>query len=255
MENKKRVKYEKNPLVEVIFQLRFPTILSINKIQPADYQERVRTRYPFFQDNTEQQNEVIIGPNGPQQIKTSQNKNYSFISANNKYKINLTSTFIAVSTLSYTQWEDFIKEIEYAIVPFEEIYKPSFYIRVGLRYVDVISRSKLGLNDKKWSELIQPQVLGIVTDEIEDGVNSYLMETDFKCKDGTNAKHHFELVNTEGSNEVSFLIDSDYFSIGTIKIDDVKNISEKLHINSGNFLAKTIKSELEVAMEPVNIES
>lgn len=254
MENRKRVRYEKSPLVEVIFQLRFPTILSINKTQPADYQDRVRERYPFFQENIEQQGEVVIGPNGPQQIKTSQNKNYSFISADNKYKINLTSTFIAVSTLSYTQWEDFIKEIEYAITPFEEIYKPSFYIRVGLRYVDVISRSELGLNDKKWTELIQPHILGIVTDEIEDGINSYLMETDFKCGDGTNAKHHFELVNAEGNSEVSFLIDSDYFSLGTINTDDVKTISEKLHVNSGNFLASAITSELEAAMMPVSIE-
>ena len=43
----KRVKYNRCPLVEVIFQLRFPTILSINSKQPADFQEKIRKEYPF----------------------------------------------------------------------------------------------------------------------------------------------------------------------------------------------------------------
>ena len=37
-----RTHYEKAPLHEVICQLRFPTILSINSKEPADFQELIR---------------------------------------------------------------------------------------------------------------------------------------------------------------------------------------------------------------------
>lgn len=37
-----RTHYEKTLAHEVICQLRFPTILSINNVEPADFQERIR---------------------------------------------------------------------------------------------------------------------------------------------------------------------------------------------------------------------
>ena len=102
----KRVRYQKSPLIEVIFQLRFPTILSINAKQPTEFQDRIRERYPFYQEGDEQQDEMVIGPDGnPVQIKTNTSKNYAFISTDESYKINLTSSFISISTLRYTQWE------------------------------------------------------------------------------------------------------------------------------------------------------
>lgn len=56
----KRVKYNRCPLVEVIFQLRFPTILSINSKQPADFQEKIRKEYPFYDEGIEEQNELLM---------------------------------------------------------------------------------------------------------------------------------------------------------------------------------------------------
>lgn len=140
MQEYKRVKYNKSPLVEVIFQLRFPTILSINSKQPVDFQEKIRECYPLYQEEIEQQNELFIAPDGnPAQIRQSQNKNYSFISADGLFKVNLTSSFIAISTMGYTQWEDFTRHIEFVVPLFEEEYRPAFYTRVGLRYVDAIT--------------------------------------------------------------------------------------------------------------------
>ena len=53
----KRAKYKNCPLVEVIFQLRFPTILSINTKQPAEFQEKIRIDYPYYDEGIEEQNE------------------------------------------------------------------------------------------------------------------------------------------------------------------------------------------------------
>lgn len=42
----RRYAYGKSQLIEVICQLRFPTILSIDTREPADFQETVRAAFP-----------------------------------------------------------------------------------------------------------------------------------------------------------------------------------------------------------------
>ena len=123
----KRVKYKNCPLVEVIFQLRFPTILSINTKQPAEFQEKIRRDYPYYDEGIEEQNELLLNANGKAaQVKTNQNKNYSFISIDETYKVNLTSTFIAISTRKYTQWEEFSVKVEQVVKAFQEVYEVPF---------------------------------------------------------------------------------------------------------------------------------
>ncbi len=251
-----RVRYEKSPLVEVIFQLRFPTILSINSNQPVDFQERIRARFPYFEEQIEEQNDLLINPKikATTLRKTGENKNYAFISEDNHTKINLTPSFIAISTLSYIQWEDFKKNIEFAIPVFEEIYKPAFYTRVGLRYMDVITRSRLNLEEKAWTELMKPHVLGMITAEHEAGVKSYLSETEYETKEsGVISKAHFEFVHVNDMPELSLLIDCDYYYLGIVRADAMRDMSEKLHNASSQFIQTAITTELHEAMQPTEI--
>ena len=44
----RRYAYGKSQLIEVISQLRFPTILSIDTREPADFQETVRAAFPRY---------------------------------------------------------------------------------------------------------------------------------------------------------------------------------------------------------------
>ena len=41
-----RTQYRNTPTHEAICQLRFPTILSINATEPADFQEAIRADFP-----------------------------------------------------------------------------------------------------------------------------------------------------------------------------------------------------------------
>ena len=54
-----RVIYQRNPLLEVICQLRFPSILRIDSEAPAVFQERVRKEYPMYQEAL--RHELFIG--------------------------------------------------------------------------------------------------------------------------------------------------------------------------------------------------
>ena len=47
--NEERMIYAKRQLVEVICQLRFPEILSIDASEPAAFQDRIRREYPQYE--------------------------------------------------------------------------------------------------------------------------------------------------------------------------------------------------------------
>ena len=46
--------YQKNQLMEVVCQLRFPTILSIGTKEPAEFQDEIRDVFPRYEVRQEQ---------------------------------------------------------------------------------------------------------------------------------------------------------------------------------------------------------
>jgi len=146
-----RVIYKKNPLIQVVCQLRFPRILRINEKPPADFQERIRDKYPLYQVAVEQQQQFSVDmgapetPPTPKILQSEAINNYTFSSFDEKWHINLTSTFLALSTTRYERWESFTENLKVPLSALIDIYKPAFFERVGLRYVDAFTRSKLNL--------------------------------------------------------------------------------------------------------------
>ena len=133
-----RCQYARSPLVEVICQLRFPTILNIGAKDPAEFQEAVRHDFPRYMARQEQlPPKVKPGPT-PALEPQAPITNYNFVSADGKWKLNLTSSFIALSTLRYQRWEDFAARLDKPLAQFIQIYQPAFFERIGLRYVNCL---------------------------------------------------------------------------------------------------------------------
>jgi uncharacterized protein (TIGR04255 family) len=255
MKSAKRYRYAKCPLIQVIFQLRFPTILliSTNQATLASFQETIRDEYPGFDEALEMQNQVIIMPDGKaNKITNNETKNYSFISVDGNWKINLTNSFISLSTVSYSHWEDFIERVKKMASNFERVYDPSFYSRVGLRYVDGIRRIVLGLEGCPWSALLEPHVLGCIEDEKR--LKKYSMDAEYTVE-SSNAfvRTHFALGQIEGFDENAFILDCDYFQQGRIEKAGYLDISKGLHDESVRVFHAAIKRKLHQAMEPTEI--
>lgn len=246
----KRVKYKKSALREVIFQVRFPSILKISAEEPSAFQELIRAKYPLYTDN---RNDTIVNVNGQEQT-VSRVHNHQFVSADGLSKVNLTNSFVAVSTLAYDRWELFKEECERVLNLFGQVYNPTVVLRVGLRYKDVITRSKWGLDAVSWSELINEKELGIMSDFSEEKVNIYALDFEMVADDNVVEHRHFELIRENTSpNEKSFLIDCDYYSQGILRLDGVMVIAEQLHDHSSNFIRSVISDRLNDAMEPESI--
>ena len=156
--------YRNNPLIEVIIQFRFPKLLTLVSNDPIDFQESIRDEFPYYQLTIENQQEISLSVNDNNPVASinqrALEKNHSFVSSDGQYKINLTSSFISISTVNYTKWEDMKGRFSNPLEAFESIYKPQFYERIGLRYIDAYSRAKLHLEGTMWRDLIESNWLG-----------------------------------------------------------------------------------------------
>lgn len=247
------IKYRKSPLINVIFQLRFPTILKIISKSPDEFQDNIKDLYPYCDQILEPASGFYI-PDG-RQISATQQYNYEFSSPNHPYRINLTSNFIALSTRNYTSWEDFRNEIAYMVNAFDSLYNPGFYMRCGLRYQNILTRSYLSLESSKWSELVNPQLLGVIADESIGEPQTYMSDAEFKKDDGFSVKTHFEIGHVNGNDEISLLMDFDHFKTASINPADIFSIAENLHEQSSVFFQNAITVKLHNAMEPNSIHT
>ena len=158
-----RYQYARAPLVEVICQLRFPTILSIGAKEPAEFQEAIRKDFPQYAARQEQLPPKVVKKGNATALEPQKPiTNYNFISEDGRWKLNLTQGFIALSTLSYTRWEDFATRLDRPLAQFIQLYQPAFFERIGLRYVNAVSRQRLGLEGELWDDLIRSQYIGIL---------------------------------------------------------------------------------------------
>lgn len=159
-----RVVFAKNPLTQVVAQIQFPPILAIRATDPAEFQGRIRDRYPLYQNTpTAEFPSALVGV--LQQLNVPfQATRHIFSSADGQRSIVLAPEFVAVEDKRYTRWEKFSSDIELALDALQEIYKPAFYGRTGLRYVNRIDRERLDLQSEPWTSLINDRLIGILGD-------------------------------------------------------------------------------------------
>ena len=95
----------------------------------------------------------------------------------------------------------------------KEIYTPQYFSRTGLRYIDVITRSELGLNNVDWNLLLKPFILGIISDPVVGGnVKEYEGKYEIRLEDKKGIVRMItKLTSAESDDESCFIIDSDFF--------------------------------------------
>jgi len=252
--------YRTNPLAEVAVQLRFPTILRIDAESPAQFQDRIRTEYPFYQ-------QVLAAGQLPSDVPP-QVRNFIqgmgaaagpvrhlFETQDRKWSVALSREDLMLRTMAYTRWEDFRDRLTMLRGAFEQIYRPASYARLGMRYVDIIRRSILGLTDVPWSELLKPYVAGeLSTAELGDNIES--MSTQLHCNlDGDN---YFLTLRTgialaepiNNVREKCFLIDSDFHTHKPTETANVATILDTFNRYSGSLFRWAIQPRLRQALGP-----
>lgn len=258
--NAERVIYRNNQLGEVICQLRFPEILSIETNLPAAFQEAIRDEFPLYSVRRENSTPKLTGTPGNLSLENRpQSNNYQFASADGVWRVNLTSKFISLATGRYTCWEDFAKKLDKPLASFIKLYKPAFFERVGLRYLNFLSRKSLGLDGTPFSELITPAYLGILNEEdvFEGMCTRSGVDAELTVRGGCKCKLHagpglVKRGNVE-DKELKFILDQDLYMAGNVPVNLSAGALQTLHAQAYTIFRSAITELCHNAMEPEDI--
>lgn len=252
-----RCKYQSNQLAEVICQLRFPDILTINANEPAAFQDAIRGEFPQYNSTLESAAPRVTGT--PGNLQLTQQKptvNYQFTSADGIWRVNLTSKFISLTCNRYTNWESFAKRLDIPLAAFIKVYSPAYFQRIGLRYLNFISRNNLSLTDTQFSDMIQPQYLGLLSDDeiSESAATSSGVDAEIAIQGGCKVKIHAGpgLITRNGisDKEVKFIFDQDLYMSGNIPVNYSAGALETLHSQAFPIFRGAITDLLHDAMDP-----
>lgn len=252
--------YRLNQLGEVICQLRFPEILSIGVNVPAQFQELIRDEYPQYSARKEAPAPKLTGAPGNFKLEDQPATiNYQFMSEDGAWRVNLTSTFISLACVHYTRWEDFALRLDKPLAAFIKTYRPAYFERVGLRYLNFFSRKALDLDDVPFSKLIAPCYLGPLADEEVSEASSTrcCVDAEFGIRGGCRLKLHagpgMVKQNGQADNEVKFIFDQDLFMSGKVPVNMTTGALQTLHDQADSIFRAAITDTLHEAMEPERI--
>lgn len=246
-----RVVFQKNPLVEVICQLRFPTILEISSEDPVAFQKKIRPIYPVY----EKEEEGISIPKEISQFiaqfpmaKSSESLIHKFITEDSSRSVSLNSNYVAITNKEcYESWDQFKREIKVAKEATEECYQPAFYSRIGLRYVDIIEKSKLGIEKEPWHTLIRHSLLGLLaaeeTRDNVEGIGGQVLIRIDEVQEGFVQLRHALVKREEGRR--AYRIDADFFTRERRAIGDVTTILDQFNRLAGNLFRWAITERLQ----------
>ena len=245
-----RVIYDNNPLAEVVCQIRFPRILAVDDRIPAEFQYVLGGDYPFV----DTRDVVHFNFGETNQVRRT---NYDFLTADKRYKVSLSSDALSISTNDYERWEKFVVHVQHAIECLSKVYSVPVFTRVGLRYIDVISRHKLGIKDERWSELIRSSALGLLHEDavsIDDVIES---SAAYVFKIGEKDKLMLSTglgKSSKTGEEIIFVVDGDFFRDEPVKgFSETLTILERFNKSAGSAFRWIILERLHQALGPKSV--
>lgn len=255
-----RCRYGAHQLAEVICQLRFPEILAVSANDPVEFQEAIRREFPVFQRRQEMPSPKLTGIPGNLTVQNRKTvTNFQFASADGIWRVNLTNQFISLTCTKYTSWEDFAAHLDKPLAAFIKVYQPAYFERVGLRYLNFISRSALDLEGIPFSELITPCYLGPLAEEDvqESSSSRNSVDCELAIRGGCRVKIHAGpgLVKVGGKEdkEVKFIFDQDLYMPGQLQLNLAVGALQTLHSQADSIFRGAITEKLHEAMDPEEI--
>jgi uncharacterized protein (TIGR04255 family) len=221
------VRLGRSPLSEVICQVRFPAILRIDSEQPAAFQEHVRKYFPQLE--IERGLTVEGSPLQAEPPTTqAQPRIFRFSTADDAATLSLTTNFVAVSTTAYRHWQEFAEWVQLAVDALCAVYEPTYARRVGLRYINRITRENTGADSV-------PELLDILREPLTSVLREPALEiqSSMQCQLLLPVDEDEQLSLRTGfvnGDNPAFMLDLDYFTEDQqIPLQDVLPLCHRYH--------------------------
>lgn len=241
-----RFKYKKDPIDTVICQVRYPNNLAVEEENIYKFQKEISRLFTEYEPKIETNTFLEID-----KYKHINQMNHEFLSKNQHWKVNLTKNFMSLSTTKYDNWEEFVSIFKIAFEALTKTYEIPYFTRVGLRYVDVFVRSRYGLSDKNWKELIKSDFLGALSGKYYESVKEFNAVSTIQCEDKTTLiRISTDLVKRVDNEEICFRLDNDIYSTTKIDKEDIYKSLEYKHDRVSRVLRYAITDLMHEKMEP-----
>lgn len=246
-----RVVYSRNPLAEVVCQLKFPRIFALDTTAPSEFQQALGSAYPIVEIRNKFQIVIKDGQPSPGPIQSQ--LIYEFATKDKKFVISLCSDYVAVRTTKYERWDYFLPHVMNSVSALVRCYPVPLFTRVGLRYVNFIDRKELQLPNAEWGELISEHLLGLLSMRLSDGSKVESTSASTLITNGENRLALNTGINVgEGSDDPRFYIDADFYCENpTEGEDDVHARLTRYNKAARNVFRWSISDKLFNALGPI----
>jgi uncharacterized protein (TIGR04255 family) len=146
------------PLVSVIAQVRFPTLLTVPLSERIiGFHEAIRERYPYLD---RQDIPAVVFMSGSSLKPVGEpvvHWRFADDPTNYKWRVTLSTEFLALETRAYESRKDFLRRLETIVQTLEDTLAPTHMMRLGIRYVDQVKGEPLS----RIETLLKKEVLGV----------------------------------------------------------------------------------------------
>jgi uncharacterized protein (TIGR04255 family) len=242
------VRLQRAPLAEVICQVRFPPVLRIVNEDPVTFQERIRGSFPQFDVEKGMIVQMTRLGTEPPSAKPTPHT-FRFQSPDGHAMVSLALTFYALSTTSYTHWEDFLNLLQLVNRAACEVYDLPYAERIGLRYINELTLENTGAgNVTELLEILRPELTmllrGDCWDEPLEMLNHLLLT----------GEENERLALRSGFRDrekPAFLLDLDYYAEGNIPLENLSALCQRYHDVIYNAFRWCIREEKLAVFDPI----
>lgn len=191
--------HPRNQLDQVICQLRYPALLSVDRNIDL-FQERVRDTYPKYSP------EPIV----PLGVANPPGAGHIFTSSDGMWSVNVSTGAVSLTSRKYLDWNDFESKFIQVFEPFTSVFGIEKFNRIGLRYINAIRPSVVEM--RMDSKVI---LKGPLADLFSSSTGSFRGGSCVLDRDLGNGISSRTVVGTIvfNDNESGFAIDNDVFTV------------------------------------------
>lgn len=255
-EDQPRLRFERNPLESVVWQMRFPPLLLVDDLAfVAKFQAAIRDKYPLS-ERPDRRLPATSDDSG--ETAEPDPAPWHFLDETEAWTVALHEEFLAIETSEYVRFEDFRARLEWLLATTEELLELTHTSRLGLRYIDRISLPG-AKSPADFARYLNQDLIGVVAG---GRLSPYVLEAMQFIRLGVSShdmsvRHGFVGPGTGHEDAPFYLIDIDAYRFGPERYDRANCLetAEELKRYSWNFFRQSIQDELVEYLRPVGLDA
>lgn len=205
-----RVIFEKNPLVEVVCEVKYPVLAEIDASPPSHFQQRLRQLYPLYHRT--------VDGDGAAEVR--------LFSTDGLWQVVLRDDYLSLNTTCYECWEEFSARWDVVWEAFLSAYPSVCALEsLALIYVDVLDREAIGCGQTPWGDLLQGALITHILPWADAGLRGWEQRARF---DVDNQQALILWMGWEDASKTPFMLSGAFVKETRFDVQECRDVQEQL---------------------------